>query len=106
MKITNVNYETGLSFEDVVKHIPTLTSNNEVITDEEIVKFELTLENNKTINIFLDCATTEYCFKSKYKLDNVGGVIQSHLFKYENTSDFLNSDNMEWLMLDILAEEV
>lgn len=107
MRIQKVTIETGLEFLDVVEYIPTLTTENDVVTDGKIVKFEVLLGNGKMQHVFLDLATAEYCFKpTKYRLEVVGDLILSHYFKYSNITDFLNEENMEWLVLDILEEEV
>ena len=91
---------TSLSFEDVVKYIPLLSIDNNVITRERIMHFVIILDGLKA-NLFFDNATGDYCFKEDTSLYEIGDIIQSNFFKHTTVEAFLSSDNLEYLSQEI-----
>jgi len=88
MKIESIEYQSGLSFEDVVEYIATLTTDNEVVTDNEITKFAISA-NEETCNLFYDSTTGHFCidecslYASEY-LYFIGEFIQTNYSFYKD----------------------
>lgn len=62
LEITNYNFECGLGFEDVTDYIPTLTTENDVKTNNKIVRFSVLLSDKAELHVFYDEKTHEYCY--------------------------------------------
>jgi hypothetical protein len=99
--IKNVTIESiSLNFEDVVKHLPLLTIDNNVLTEGMIIHFQIILSDTKA-HLFFDYATGDYCFDNNISLCGIGQVIQSNFFKHATREKFISSDNLEFLINEI-----
>ena len=94
--VKEIRYTTGLSFEDIVdNYIPTLTADNDVVTDGAIIHFEIELDGkSKKAHLFFDSVTSEFCI-AKIKDEEVaeyiyeiGAMIQSAFFKRKSVGEF------------------
>ena len=91
---------TSLNFEDVVKYIPLLTIENNVVTEGHIMHFEITLHGFKR-HLFFDNSTGDYCFEDNASLYEAGKIIQSNFFRHTTIREFLTSDNLKNLTKEI-----
>lgn len=64
-KITEIDLEFGLDFDDVELVIPEITTENNVYHDKAISKIAATLESGKKITVFYDKKTNDYCYQAK-----------------------------------------
>lgn len=90
----------SLNFEDVVKYIPLLTIENNVVTEGHLMHFEIILHGFKS-HLFFDNATGDYCFEDNTSLYEVGEIIQSNFFRHTTIEEFLASDNLKNLTKEI-----
>lgn len=90
----------SLNFEDVVKYIPLLTIENNVVTEGHLMHFEIILHRFKS-HLFFDNATGDYCFEDNTSLYEVGEIIQSNFFRHTTIEEFLASDNLKNLTKEI-----
>lgn len=91
IKIVDINYDEGLDFDDVSAQIPTITTDNDVVTDGEIVRYTAILSSAKSLSVFYDKATGEYTYNGKdlTKLENdicedIGTELQKANGDYED----------------------
>lgn len=99
----NLEYETGLEWDDITSYIPTLTIDNGVHNNGNITKVSLTLNNNKTIDLFYDEISNEYTYENE---DNVYVEILNKIgYLLQNKIDLeLLSDKILNNKIDILDE--
>ena len=91
-EIEHIEYEFGLDFDDVTEYIPTLTIDNQVITDVKICQIGIKFKNMLELNyIFVDLETMEYCFNSICEaLHGIGDIFITYYKQYSNIEDLLN----------------
>jgi len=86
--VKEIQYLCGLSFEDVAEYIPTLTTDNDVVTDGAIIDFQVQYFEEE-YHLFVDTSTMQYCFNADYSdgidslLSEIGDIIlaKCHFFK-------------------------
>jgi len=109
MKInTKITVTYGVTFEEITKHIPLITTDNDVINDGDIIQFDFNIDEMEQ-NLFFDSITGEFCFdsttqESSKKVYEIGNVIQSHYYKYSSIKEFLLEENQEAMLNDIEEE--
>ena len=89
-----VQYEAGLSFEDVEEFIPMLTIDNAVKSQDEIIHFELFFEDKSKTNLFFDEKTKEFVYDNAQNNElvySIGEKIVSLHKKYADDLEFLTT---------------
>lgn len=66
MNDLRIEYETGLSFSDVIKKIPRITKENEVYHDGAIVFLRLQYKEELLGELFYDEQSNHYCYDPKF----------------------------------------
>jgi len=80
----NLEYETGLDWDDITSEIPTLTIDSGVHNDGSITKVSLTLNTNETLNLFYDEISNEYAYVNEDDtnveiLNKIGYLLQNKI---------------------------
>ena len=84
-----IEYNFPLDFDDVLQFIPMLTVDNDVKIDGKILHLEITTKTtSKTLHLFIDLKTKEYCFNYKRKKDTdllyeIGDMVISKLHRFK-----------------------
>jgi hypothetical protein len=66
MNDLHIEYETGLSFSDVIKKIPRITKENEVYHDGSIIFLRLQNKERMLGELFYDEQSNHYCYDPKF----------------------------------------
>lgn len=90
-----IKHTYGLSFKDVKKYLPQLTTNNEVVTNGAILHLEI-MYNQQKLNLFVDTHTQHYCFNAADEEANdvmyeIGDGVLSKYRHYKNDIEALIS---------------
>jgi len=81
MKNVEIAYESGLSFDDVLKKIPRVTKENEVHHDQAIVSFTIKHQERIVGELFYDEESNHYCYDPKFNMElnrTVGDTLRDH----------------------------
>jgi hypothetical protein len=74
-------YESGLSFDDVLKKIPRLTKENKVYHDHAIISFTVKHHERIVGELFYDEESNYYCYDPKFNMElnrTVGDTLRDH----------------------------
>lgn len=80
MNDLHIEYESGLSFSDVVDKIPRITKENEVHNDDAIISFTLKYKEDVVGEVFYDEQTNHYCYDPKFNAElnqTVGDIVRA-----------------------------